>query len=184
MIGLQTQPAPLTIFPERWETAEVFRNKTPSDMLHTHIAQGPVHSQNGAVKVDSSEGEPARKQCVNPKSSCLTPDRTNHLGLTGGLARKGETARFGKPTNDMLSLEASTCTLRHHGEPSTESLIFHAVDVMARSIMRQTSYHVDVACLSGPIFTLRDRRCCQHMPSSHFALSSHLHEDPHSFWWL
>lgn len=100
-----------------------------------------------------------------------------------GSPRIGETAGFGRPTNDMISLEARPSTLRHCGEPTTEKLISHFVDVMSRSIVRYVSYHVDIACLPWPIFTLGDHHCRRPAHSlipSHFALSALLREGAHS----
>lgn len=75
-----------------------------------NIAQGLDHSQNGAVRVDSSQEKPACMR-ANPVPSCLTPDSTSHVVQRTDLPRIGETAGFGRPTNDMVSVEASACTL-------------------------------------------------------------------------
>lgn len=69
---------------------------------------------------------------VNPKwSRHVLPQMVPAIWFKqAGLPRIGETAGFGSPTNDIVSLEASPCTLRHCGEPTTEKLISHLVDVM------------------------------------------------------
>lgn len=50
-----------------------------------HMAQGLDHSQNGAVRVDSSQEKPARMR-VSPKPSRITPDGTSHVVQTGGFS--------------------------------------------------------------------------------------------------
>lgn len=114
VFGAQTQPGSLTIVPERWDSAEVpsREEKNPRQLcVPMHIlAQGLGHSQDGAVRVGSSQEKPACRR-ASPVSSCLTPDSTNHTVQRAGLPRIGETAGFGRPTNDMVSVEASACTL-------------------------------------------------------------------------
>lgn len=51
----------------------------------TYGRRGWANSQNGAVRVDSSQGKPARMR-VNLKSSRITPDGTSQLVQTCGLA--------------------------------------------------------------------------------------------------
>lgn len=85
--------------------------KSPSAVYaDARMAQGLGHSQDGAVRVGSSQEKPACRR-ASPVSSCLTPDSTNHTVQRAGLPRIGETAGFGRPTNDMVSVEASACTL-------------------------------------------------------------------------
>lgn len=52
-----------------------------------HMAQGLDHSQNGAVRVDSSERKSCSHACEPTlKLSRITPDGTSHLVQTGGFA--------------------------------------------------------------------------------------------------
>lgn len=88
VFGIRTHPGSLTIVPERWELPRSLKKIPVSFAVptrqHAHMAQGLDHS-NGAVRVDSSQGKPARMR-VHPKSSRITPDGTSHLAQTGGFA--------------------------------------------------------------------------------------------------
>lgn len=134
MSGLQPQPGSLTIVPERWETAEVLPKIPVSFAVptrqHAHMAQGLDHKSEWGRQ----SGFVSRKTCsrtCDPKVVTYYPRWYQPSGSKrAGLPRIGETAGFGRPTNDTLSVEASPCTLRQCGESATEKLISHIVDVM------------------------------------------------------
>lgn len=101
-----------------------------STRQHVHMAQGLDQQPEWGRQSGFVSRETCSHAC-EPKAVTYYPGWYPAMWFKrAGLPRIGETAGFGRPTNNMAFVEASPCTLRHCGEPTTEKLISHFVDVM------------------------------------------------------